>query len=78
MLCHMQGPTDFQAILLQLLASLTFAETLGDVADEVLTVLGRLGIELEDGWDWQDEVRRTLAKLGVTTLHGTSLGDDDE
>lgn len=61
-------------LLLQLLASLTLCDTVGDVGDAVIEVFTRLGIPLDNSGDtWEDDVRKTLAKLGVTSLCGTSL-----
>jgi hypothetical protein len=63
-------------LLLQLIASITLADNLGDVADDVDTVLKRLGIEVEgDGVDFWEDVRATLGKMNVTTLYGTKIGE---
>ena len=75
---------DYEALLLQLLGSLTLCDHMGDVADDVLAVMGRLGIEdaYDDEYDdWKRSIGRTLHDLGVTTLYDSELwcaDDDDE
>lgn len=74
---------DHEALLLQLVGSLTLCDHMGDVADDVRTVLKRLGIETphaDDHFDWWPGLRRDLHALGVTTLYGSALYDpaDDE
>ena len=75
-----------EEILLQLCASLTLGDHMGDVGDDVLKALERAGVKVEsddDGEGWCDDVSKTLAARGITTLYGTKLrsdgmGDDDE
>jgi hypothetical protein len=63
-------------LLLSFIASLTLADHMGDVADDVNCVLKRLGMEIE--WDEWADLGDEMAKLGVKTLYGTSLRDDDD
>ncbi len=62
-------------LLLELLASLTLCEHMGDVSNEISTVLTRLNIDLE--WDDFSELGRKLADMGITTLMGTKLGESE-
>lgn len=64
-------------LILKLIASLTLADHIGDVGDDAIFVMKRLGIEIEieDCESWQTGVRRSLAKCGVTTLYDTSIAD---
>lgn len=63
-------------LLLSFIASLTLADHLGDVGNDIQTVLYRLGIT--EPWDELDELGNILSKMGVKTLHGTELSSDDE
>lgn len=67
-----EAMTDYRELLLQLCASLTLCEHMGDVSDDVRTVLNRIGIEVR-GDDWALATREALQALGVTTLYGTRL-----
>ncbi len=66
-----------KAILLQLCASLTLADNLIDVGDDVVFALSSIGIEIEEMDDWQEDVATKLAKMGVKTLYGTNLELDE-
>lgn len=70
-------------LLLKLIASLTLCDHMGDVSSAVGSALERMGIaygpkEDEEEDDWGVEVRRAMHKLGVTTLHGTDIGEEEE
>lgn len=67
---------DYRDILLRFIASLTLCEHMGDVADDIETVLDILGIKLE----WEDlyDLRMKLGKMGIKTLYGTALIDDED
>ena len=65
---------NLRGILLQLVASLTLAEHMGDVATCVRVTLNRLGMEID--WADLDELALALGKMGVTTLHGTKMHVD--
>jgi hypothetical protein len=73
-----QNPTtpDYRDILLRLIGSLTLADHMGDISDDVTTALKMAGIDVE--WEDWDDLGSALHKMGVTTLHGTSLSSDDE
>jgi hypothetical protein len=64
---------DYRGLLLALCASLTLADHIGDVSNEVHEVLKRLEMPAEvlDA-DWED-VGLELGKLGIRTLWGTEL-----
>ena len=76
-------------LLMELIASLTLADHMGDVSNDVSYVLTKLGLNnvAADDWDGEahfEETMKMLHGLGVTTLYGTSLelepkdeGDDD-
>ena len=67
---------EYRALLLQFIASLTLADHMGDVSNDVVTVLKRLGLDIE--WDEWNELSAALSRMGVTTLYSTTLGDDDD
>ncbi len=60
-----------RTLLLQFIGSLTLCEHMGDVSNDVETVLKRLGVQVD--WDDLDELGDHLGEMGITTLHGTSL-----
>lgn len=62
-------------LLLELIASLTLADHMGDVSSDVYTVLKRLDMQEAVEAEWEGLIG-VLGKMGVTTLYGTSLGDD--
>jgi hypothetical protein len=70
---------DYKAILFGLIGSLTLADDLGDVVDDVKRALKLSGVEIDDD-DWYElnDLGRLLGKLGFTTLYGTSLADDED
>jgi hypothetical protein len=63
-------------LLLSFIASITLADHLGDVANEVNVVLKKLGLDVD--WSEWSELGDALHEMGVTTLYGTSLASDDE
>ena len=68
----MADDIDYKTLLLQFIASLTLAEHIGDVSeeiDEVLKRVGRIDLLYED----MSDLRTALGKEGVTTLYGTEL-----
>jgi hypothetical protein len=79
-----EAPKDYRELLLQVVASLTLCDHIGDVSNVVAEVLDKLEIGVDD-WDelghtW-GSVPRQLAQMGVTTLVGTpvwSADDDDD
>jgi hypothetical protein len=70
---YLESCAEAASLLLQFIASLTIADHLGDVAEDIRVVLDRLGIDVE--WDDLSDLGTELGLLGVTTLHGTSLGN---
>jgi hypothetical protein len=71
-------------LLLRFVGSLTLADHLGDVADDVVRVLKELGREdiIEraneyDRDDWWRNLASALGDVGVTTLYATSLVDEE-
>lgn len=65
-------------LLMEFIASLTLADHMGDVSEDVSYVLKLLGMEDLAASDWGDETMQELHKLGVTTLYGTSLEAEPE
>lgn len=66
-------------LLLQFIASLTLCDHMGDVLDDVGTVLKRIGCAIDEG-EYEGEpdpflaaVRSAMIREGVTTLYGTTL-----
>lgn len=70
----MAEPPTARDILLMLIGSLTLADHMGDVSGDVSKALKMLGLDIE--WDDWGDLGKRLAEMGVTTLYGTSLGDD--
>lgn len=68
--------TDSRILLLQMIASLTLCEHMGDVSNVVNKVLKRLGVDIE--WDEWADLRRALGERGVTTLYGSRVWDFEE
>lgn len=68
-----------RTMLLQLCASMTLAEHSGDIADDVYKVLFWAGVVVEasDG-DWQSDVQKALHRMGIGTVYGSSVGDEEE
>jgi hypothetical protein len=67
---------DCRMLLLQLIGSLTLCDHMGDVSNDVVMVLKKLGIEWESPEDGQDEwgtLAHQLHEMGVTTLYGSQL-----
>ncbi len=62
---------DYPEILLQLIASLTLCDHMGDVSNDMQRALELAGVAVD--WDDEDELRAALHAMGVTTLYGTSL-----
>lgn len=67
---------EYRELILSLIASLTLCDHMGDVADDVNETLKRLGVTIE--WDEWHDLGRALGKMGVTTLYGTPIGEDEE
>ena len=66
---------DYLKILLQLIASLTLCDHMGDVGNDMMHALELAGVDVKDIWD-ENEPAATLHAMGVTTLVGTSLEED--
>lgn len=67
---------DPRTVLLQLCASLTLSDHMGDVAEDVQEALKRIGVRIE--WSDWPELAKALHKMGVKTLWGTAVGGDDD
>lgn len=67
---------NYKDILLQLIASLTLSDHMGDVAGDIDGALKQAGVDIE--WDDLSDLGRKLGKMGVTTLYGTKLGEDED
>lgn len=65
---------DYGIFLLQLIGSLTLCDHMGDVADDIKTVLETMGVELK--WNTLYDLGKKLGAMGITTLYGTELGQD--
>ena len=60
-----------RGLILSFCASLTLCDHMGDVSNEVGTLLQMVGVE--EAWDDWDELGQILARRGVKTLGGTEL-----
>jgi len=75
---------DYKTILLRFIGSLSLADHMGDVSNDVDEVLKQIGegplldeVEaLDDDGEFFPAVRKVLHKRGITTLYGTALGDE--
>jgi len=79
----MSEEVDYRELCLQLLASLTLADNLGDVSEDCDYVREKLGLKNQflnsfEAEHEDDALKRELHSLGVTTLYGTSIGQDEE
>lgn len=64
-------------ILLQLIASLTLCDHMGDVCDSIQKTLDLLSIKVDE-WNDLYELGSVLGKMGITTLYGTELWDEED
>lgn len=64
-----------EKLLLGLIGSLTLADHMGDVANDLYDVIRELKLPVGE-WSELHELADELGKLGIETLHGTKLGDD--
>jgi hypothetical protein len=71
-----QRADENEKLLLQFIASLTLCDHMGDVCDDINVVLDALSKPME--WDDLHDLGRQLGKLGITTLGGIELTDEDE
>lgn len=58
-------------LLLSFVASLSLAENLGDVSEDIQFLFKKAKVDIE--FDDFEDLQEGLAKLGVLTLHGTPL-----
>ena len=63
-------------LVLQLVASLCLADHMGDAWSDVDRFLKKASIKLEVDEMDESPYFKGLAKLGVSTLYGTNLGED--
>lgn len=64
-------------ICLELIASLTIADHMGDVSNELYEALRQLGEVPPDDLEELHELGSWLGSKGITTLYGTSMKDDE-
>lgn len=74
--------TDDRKILLEFIASLTLCDHMGDVGDDIDTVLKRIGFvgptSVNGNEDYLVEVRALLHKEGIRTLYGNPLVEGEK
>jgi len=65
---------DHKKLLESLMASLTLADNLGDVAEDVSHVAKKMGFK-SNIMDWNDltEFQTELSERGITTLYGSTV-----
>ena len=63
-------------LLLQFIGSLTLCDHMGDVSNDVMEVLRRIGMN-EIEWDDMSDLGSAFGELGITTLYDTSLADEE-
>ena len=72
---------NYEKILLQFLASLCFCDHMGDVSNDIIAVLNRMNIHIDqedEEKEWPEPLQSTLRKMGVCTLYGTSLVEESQ
>jgi len=62
-------------LVLQIAASLTLADHLGDISNAIQFAVSRAGYDIT--WSSADELYEKLSRLGVTTVNGTHLGEEE-
>ena len=67
---------DYKMIMLNLIASLTLDDHMGDVSNSVSEALKQAQIDVGE-WENFDELGNKLYNIGVTTLWGTELGPEE-
>ena len=78
MVANPETPTpDYRAILLKLIASLTLCDHMVDVGNAMQTALDMAQIDIAE-WDDEHELAKHLHAMGITTLHGISIGAESE
>lgn len=68
--------TDRQ-LLLRFIGSLTLADHMGDVSNDIDFVLRRIMPDIGE-WEELSDLGDELGRRGITTLYGTSLAPEDE
>lgn len=71
-------PGNHTDLLLKLIGSLTLCDHMGDVSNDVDKVLRELDINVPGDLEWEDLGDWLARNLGVTTLNGTSLLNEEE
>lgn len=64
---------DYKNLLLQFIGSLCLCDHMGDVSNDILTVLEKMELNDLAEWDDFDSLAKALNEKGITTLFGTSL-----
>ena len=67
---------DYKKILLQLIASLTLCDHMGDVGDDINKTLENIDLQVGE-WDDICELGHLLGKMGITTLYETTIDHSD-
>lgn len=70
-------------VLINLIASLSLCDHMGDAADDAQRALKQIGVDLPESVQWADDWWSALAKFlatehGAETVWGTSLLEDDD
>jgi hypothetical protein len=74
-----QQEIDYQEILLKLIASLTLCDHMGDVSNEIIDVLEKIGFTYEnDGEEEFECLQKALHFRGITTLNGTEIWSEED
>jgi hypothetical protein len=72
-----ETPEEWEALVMQFIASLTLCDHMGDVMNNVGTVLETLGHEVTDadGYEWceMEHLQDWLGARKIKTLQGTDL-----
>ncbi len=73
-------PEEWEKLVLSFIGSLTLCDHMGDVGNDVESVLEILGLDLDgdEPWDELSDLGDRLGRMGITTLYGTTLRDDLE
>lgn len=68
---------DFQDLFMRLLASLSLAENMDDVREDLRIAIKQAGL-IHVEWETQDDLVDQLGEMGVVTLCGVPLAVDEK
>jgi hypothetical protein len=67
---------DYKTLLLQFIGSITLADHLGDVGNDINHLLKRMSLDIS--WSDWPELALALHDMGISSLYGTPLAERHE